>query len=232
MITTSGQGAIGLYASNAAKTGAGGAISVSGPLSVTTGTGPFSYSAWAQSAGSTITLSGPSAITMNGGAFALFATQGGSIVSANTLGVVANGGAGGGVEVDNPGSSVTLKGATNIALNEGGDAGLFATSGGTISVQVPTMITVSRPRSVGAEALSCAVTASGALNITTLQASSPAFALSGASPPILATGGGTVSAAADAIDFTFANNAIATFDNFERVGQFDFRRSFDRDRQF
>ena len=58
------------------------------------------------------------------------------------------------------------------------------------------------------------VTASGALNVTTSPATSTAFALGGASPSIIATGGGTVSAAGNAIAFTNATNAVATFDNF------------------
>ena len=58
------------------------------------------------------------------------------------------------------------------------------------------------------------VTASGALNVTTSQATAAAFALGGASPSIIASGGGTVSAAGNAIAFTNATNAVATFDNF------------------
>src|SRR5208282_5389288 len=76
-ITTAGQGAVGLYASDAMATGHGGDITVSGQLTVTTGTALNSYGAWAESAGSTIALNGPSAFTINGGAFALYASQGG-----------------------------------------------------------------------------------------------------------------------------------------------------------
>jgi Autochaperone Domain Type 1 len=213
-ITTAGEGAVGLYASDVMATGHGGAITVSGPLSVTTGTAPFSSGAWAQGAGSTIALNGSSAFTINGGAFALYATQGGAISTGGPLNVVVNGDAGGGVEVNDPGSAATLGGATTIALNGSGDAGLFAAAGGAISAQGPTSIAVSGPRSVGVEALSGSVTASGALNVTTLQASSTAFVLGGASPSILATGGGTVSAAGNAIAFDGAVGAVATFDNF------------------
>ena len=72
----------------------GGGVTVSGPLTVTTGTGLGSYGAWAQSPGSTIALNGPSAFTINGGAFALYASGGGAVSAANTLGVVVNGAAG------------------------------------------------------------------------------------------------------------------------------------------
>ena len=213
-ITTSGQGAVGLYASDAADSGKGGAITVSGPLSVTTGTAPFAYGAWAQSPGSTIALNGPSTFTINGGAYALYATQGGSISSADILGITINGDNAGGVEVNDAGSSATLKGATTIALNGSADAGLFAAAGGAISVQGPTTISVSGANSVGVAAFSSAVTASGPLNVTSSQISSPAFTLSGASPTIAATGGGTVSTVGNAIEFINASNAVATFDNF------------------
>ena len=56
--------------------------------------------------------------------------------------------------------------------------------------------------------------ATAALNVTTTQASSVAFALGGASPSIIATGGGTVTAAGNAINLVNATNAVATFDNF------------------
>ena len=213
-ITTAGDGAVGLYASDAMATGHGGDIIVSGPLSVTTGTAPFSYGAWAQGAGSTIALNGSSAFTINGGAFALYATQGGAISTAGALNVVVNGDTAGGVEVNDSGSVATLAGATTIALNGSSDGGLFAAAGGAISAQGPTTITVAGPRSVGVEARSGSVTASGALNVTTSQASSTAFVLGGTSPSILATGGGIVSAAGNAIVFDSAVGAVATFDNF------------------
>ncbi len=85
----------------------------------------------------------------------------------------------GGVEANGPGSTATLKGSTSIALNGSGDVGLLAATGGAISAQGPTSITVSGALSTGVQALSGSVTASGALNVTTSQASSSAFALSG-----------------------------------------------------
>ncbi|HTZ68374.1 MAG TPA: hypothetical protein VMB83_13130, partial [Roseiarcus sp.] len=212
-ITTTGAGAAGLYASDIADTGHGGAITVSGPLGVVTG-GSSAYGAWAQSPGSTIALNGPSTFTINGAAFGLFADLGGSISTANTLDVVVNGGEAGGVEANGAGSSATLKGATTIALNGARNTGLLAAAGGAISTQGPTSIAVSGAGSTGVQALSGMITASGALNVTTSQASSTAFALRGLSPSIIASGGGTVSAAGDAIAFANAANAVATFDNF------------------
>ena len=216
-ITTSGVGATGLYASDVNTTGQGGAITVSGALGVTTGSGSGSAAngAWAQSAGSTIALNGASTFTINGGAFALFASQGGGITTASTLGATINGGAGaGGVEASGAGSTATLSGATTIGLNGASNTGLFATTGGAISTEALTSITVSGATSTGVQATAGTVTATGTLNVTTSQASSVAFALAGASPSIIASGGGTVSAAGNAINFIGATNAVATFDNF------------------
>ncbi len=224
MITTAGQGAVGLYAAPTGEGGGGGAITVSGTLSVRTGTLPYAYGAWAQGAGSTIALDGPSTFTINGGAYALYATQGGAITtsdatSGGSLAITVNGDNGGGVQVDNSGgsgapSSITLKGPTTIVLNGSSDAGLSAATGGALSVQGPTAITVSGPSSAGVAALSSAISITGQLNVNVSQASSAAFALSGVSPSISATGGGTVSTAGNAIEFLNASNATATFDNF------------------
>ena len=213
-IATTGQGAVGLYASNLSATSAGGAITVSGTLGVTTA-GAAAYGAWAQSAGSTIALNGPSTFTINGAAFALNATAGGVITTASTLGATINGGAGsGGVEASGTGSTVTLSGATTIGLNGASNTGLLAATGGAITTQAPTSITVSGASSTGVQANAGTVTATAALNVTTSQASSVAFALTGASPSIVASGGGTVNAAGNAINLVNATNAVATFDNF------------------
>ncbi|MGA8585180.1 MAG: hypothetical protein WB715_15345, partial [Roseiarcus sp.] len=218
-IATTGQGAVGLYASDLTASGEGGHITVSGTLNVTTGatTGaaPGAYGAWAQSAGSTIALNGASTFTINGAAFALFASEGGVITTGSTLGATINGGVGaGGVEASGSGSTVTLSGATTIGLNGASNTGLFATTGGAITTEAATSITVSGASSTGVQATAGTVTATGALNVTTSQASSVAFALGGASPSIIASGGGTVSAAGNAINFINATNAVATFDNF------------------
>jgi hypothetical protein len=218
-IATTGQGAVGLYASDLAASGEGGHITVSGTLNVTTGTttgaAPGAYGAWAQSAGSMIALNGASTFTINGAAFALFASEGGVITTGSTLGATINGGVGaGGVEASGSGSTVTLSGATTIGLNGASNTGLFATTGGAITTEALTSITVSGASSTGVQATAGTVTATGTLNVTTSQASSVAFALGGTAPSIVASGGGTVSAAGNAINFIGATSAVATFDNF------------------
>jgi hypothetical protein len=213
-VNTAGNGSIGLFATS------GGVISATGPITISTlgtrstPTGPSAFGVNADGAGSQINLAGTTITTAGAGAVGLYASQGGVISTANTLGVVVNGAAAGGVGANGSGSTATLKGATTIALTGSGDIGVLAATGGAISAQGPTSITISGALSTGAQALSGSVGASGALNVTTTQASSSAFALSGTSPSIVALGGGTISAAGNAIDFSGATNALATFDNF------------------
>jgi fibronectin-binding autotransporter adhesin len=213
-VMTTGEGAVGLYASlSQTETNRGGAITITGPLSVTTG-GTFAYGAWAENPGATISLEGPSVFTINGSAYGLLATNSGAITTSDTLAITANGPNGGGVEVNDSGSLVTLKGTTIVTTNGASDAGLLAAYGGSLSLQGPTTVAVNGPNSVGVGATSGAITATGALNVTTSQASSVAFLLSGASPTLAATGGGTVTTAGTALVFRDATNASATFDNF------------------
>jgi hypothetical protein len=217
-ITTSGVGATGLYASDINATGQGGAITVSGALGVTTGsgTGSAANGAWAQSAGSTIALNGASTFTIGGDAYGLLASGGGVITATGTLGVTVNGDGAdaGGVQASGANSSATLSGATTITLNGSQNTGLFATTGGSIETEATTSVNVNGASSTGVQATSATVTATGTLNVTTSQASSVAFALAGAAPSIVASGGGTVSAAGNAINFIGATGAVATFDNF------------------
>jgi len=219
-ITTTGLGAVGLYTSDVTATGSGGKITVSGAANVTT-SGASAYGAWAQggstAAPSTIALNGASTFTINGDAFGLFASEGGVITAGpGTLAVTTGAGASGAgaVEASGSGSTATLSGATTITLNGASNVGLFATTGGAVTTEAATSITASGASSTGVQATSGTVTATGALNVTTTQATSVAFALSGTAPQISATGGGTVSAAGAAINFIGATSAVATFDNF------------------
>ena len=223
-ITTSGVGATGLYASDVNATGQGGAITVSGALRVTTGsaTGSAANGAWAQGAGSTIALNGASIFTIGGDAYGLLASGGGKITTASTLSVTVNGaGTGaGGVQASGANSSATLSGATTITLSGASNTGLFATTGGSVETEATTSVNVNGATSTGVQATGATgapvtiVTATGALNVTTSQASSVAFAFGGTAPSIVASGGGTVSAAGNGINFINATGAVATFDNF------------------
>ena len=213
-IATTGDEATGLYAGlYQSEAATGGAIVVSGPLSVTT-SGSEAYGAWAQSPGSTIALQGPSTFTINGSAFGLNATEGGVITSSDLVAITVNGSGGGGVEVANAGSAITLNGTTNVALNGSANYGLYALDGGALALQGPTSVAVNGGGSAGVVASSAAITASGALNVTTAQTTSYGFLLTGSSPSITATGGGTVMTAGSALTFVDATNATATFNNF------------------
>jgi hypothetical protein len=193
--------------------GTGAQINFAGPTTIST-IGLASYGLYA-SHGGAISLTAPTTISTAGKrAFGLRVSSGGAVSSGSTLDIAVNGSRSGGVEVKGPGSLVTLEGPTNIALNAIKDVGLSAAFGGAISVEGPTTINALGRRDVGVAAVAGAVSASGALNITTTQIPSTAFLLTGISPSIIATGGGTVSTAGDAIDLIRAANAVATFDNF------------------
>ena len=218
---TQGDGAIGLYAFGGGVINASGqtTVATTGAISVTT-TGLPAYGVNADGAGSAVNLAATTITTTGAGAAGLYASDvtgsghGGAIAVSGPLGIVTGGLAAYGAWAQGAGSTIALNGPTTIALSGANTAGLMAAAGGAISAQGSTSIAVSGAGSIGVQALSGMVTASGALNVTTSPATSTAFALGGASPSIIATGGGTVSAAGNAIAFTNATNAVATFDNF------------------
>ena len=188
--------------------------------SVSASTGLPAYGVNADGAGSQVNLAAATITTTGAGAAGLYASDvtgtghGGAIVVSGPLGIETAGLSAYGAWAQGAGSTIALDGPTTIALSGDRTNGLMAAAGGAISAQGSTSIAVSGAGSIGVQALSGTVTASGALNVTTSQATSAAFALGGASPSIIALGGGTVSAAGNAIAFTNATNAVATFDNF------------------
>ena len=217
---TQGDGAIGLYAAQ------GGIVDASGQTTIATSgrssasTGLSAYGVNADGAGSQINLAAANITTTGVGAAGLYASDvtdtghGGAITVSGPLGVVTGGASAYGAWAQGAGSTIALNGPSAFAISGNASAGLMAAAGGLISATGPTSIAVSGAGSTGVQALSGAITASGALNVTTLLPSSTAFALQGISPSIIASGGGTISAAGAAIAFTNAANAVATFDNF------------------
>ncbi|HEX5500122.1 MAG TPA: hypothetical protein VFX03_12880, partial [Thermomicrobiales bacterium] len=211
-VTTTGANAFGLYASN------GGTITaLDGPTVTTNGPGAIGVYAlgvaFASEPASSVSIGGASIVTHGSSAAGVQAGAGGT-VTLNGGSVTTTGAASPAVAASDPLSTVRLDGAVGLNTTGDGSAGLMAAAGGSILSNGTTSIGVSGAGSAGVQALSGAVTASGALNVTTLQASSAAFTLGGTSPSILASGGGTVSAAGNAIAFTGAAGAVATFDNF------------------
>jgi autotransporter family porin len=217
---TQGDGAIGLYALRGGVITASGQTTVATTGSVSASTGLPAYGINADGAGSQVNLAAATITTTGAGAAGLYASNvtgtghGGAIVVSGPLGIETVGLSAYGAWAQGAGSTIALDGPTTIALSGDRTSGLMAAAGGAISAQGSTSIAVSGAGSIGVQALSGTVTASGALNVTTSQATSAAFALGGASPSIIALGGGTVSAAGNAIAFTNATNAVATFDNF------------------
>ncbi len=218
--STSGLGSIGLYALGGGVIDALGQTTITTSGSVSTSTGLSAYGVNADGAGSQVNLAAATITTTGAGAAGLYASDvtgsghGGAIAVSGPLGIVTGGLSAYGAWAQGAGSTIALDGPTTIALSGDKSAGLMAAAGGSISTQGSTSIAVSGAGSIGVQALSGMVTASGALNVTTSQATAAAFALGGASPSIIASGGGTVSAAGNAIAFTNATNAVATFDNF------------------
>ena len=219
IISTAGNESIGLYALS------GGVINALGQTTITTGsisasTGLDAYGVNADGAGSKVNLAATTITTTGAGAAGLYASDltgtghGGAITVSGPLGVVTGGASAYGAWAQGAGSTIALNGPSAFAISGNDSAGLMAAAGGLISIGGPTSIAVSGAGSTGVQALSGAVTASGALNVTTSLPSSTAFALQGISPSIIASGGGTISAAGAAIAFTNATNAVATFDNF------------------
>ncbi len=219
-VATNGNGSIGLHALS------GGVINASGQTTIVTAgsilatTGLAAYGVDADGAGSQINLAAASITTTGAGAAGLYASdatgagRGGAITVSGPLGIVTGGLSAYGAWAQGAGSTITLAGPTTMAISGNESAGLMAAAGGLIAIGGPTSIAVSGAGSTGVHAVSGAITASGALNVTTSLPSSAAFALQGISPSIIASGGGTISAAGAAIAFTNAANAVATFDNF------------------
>ena len=112
---------------------------------------------------------------------------GGGVSSATRLGAF-------GVYADGAGSQINLASAT-VTTQGAGATGLFA----------------SDAFSSGAAG---SITVAGTLALKTTNAAAAAIALQGNGASIVATGGGSINAAGDAIDFLAGNNQVATFDNF------------------
>jgi Autochaperone Domain Type 1 len=193
-VTTSGVGSIGL------GTYGGGSTALTNS-SVTT-SGQDAHALVVTGTGSQANLSGSNTfVTQGAGAIGLYATAGGGVTASGPVTITTIGGVSPstglgafGVNADGAGSNIALAAAT-ITTSGAGATGLFA----------------SDASSSGAAG---SITVSGPLNLQTKNAAAAAVALQGAGASILATGGGTIASAGDAIDFLGGTNQVATFDNF------------------
>ena len=102
-----------------------------------------------------------------------------------------------GVNADGAGSQIKL-GAATITTSGVGATALFASDRASTG-------------SAGS------ITASGTLNVKTMNAAAAAIGLQGNGASILATGGGTIVSAGNAIEFMGGTNQTATFDNFTTI---------------
>lgn len=202
-VTTSLQTSYGLYASS------GGQISSVNPassLSVSTA-GQDSHAVFATGAGSLANLGGTTKFTTSGnGAIGLYATAGGAISATGQTTISTSGTTSGstglsafGVNADGAYSQITLGSAT-ITTSGAGATGLFA----------------SDAMSSGSAG---SIYATGPLTISTTSANAAAVALQGNGASIVATGGGSIVSAGDAIDFLGGTGQTATFDNFNIANQ-------------
>ena len=156
----------------------------------------------ATGSGSKANLTGASSFATTGnGAIGLVANQGGVISATGSISVTTAGGVSlatgfpaAGVGADGAGSAINLASA-NIATSGPGAFGLVASD-------------VSASGSAGK------ITVTGPLAINTTNPSAAAVALQGNGATIAATGGGTISAAGNAIAFLGGTGQTATFDNF------------------
>ncbi len=194
-VATGGLGASGVVTQNGGVTNVGGG-------SVAT-SGQDAHALFATGSGSKANLSGAGTFATTGdGAIGLYAKQGGVINASGgaatittTGGVSSATGLGAyGVNADGAGSAINLAGAV-ITTSGAGASALLASD-----------------RSASGAAGT--ITATGPLIVNTTNASTAAVMLEGDGASIAATGGGTITSAGDAIEFTNAANAVATFDNF------------------
>ena len=193
-VTTSGAGSIGL------GTYGGGVTNISGGSVATAG--QDAHALVVTGSGSQANLSGANTFSTRGaGAIGLYAALGGGITATGPVMITTMGGlspATGlgayGVNADGAGSHIALTTATITTSGAGAFALLAsdAASSGTAG----------------------SITATGTLTIKTTNAAAAAVGMQGNGASILATGGGTIVSAGNAISMTGGTNQTATFDHF------------------
>ncbi len=183
----------------------GGTLTLSG---ANTYSGPTTVAAGTLKAGAANALSAASATTVDaGGALDLGGFRQ-TVSSLAGAGTVTNSGTSDAV-LTNQGPSSTFSGSiTDGATHTTGltenSAGNTLTLSGTNTYSGPTTV----------EAGS-SILATGRLNLTATNSAAAAIVLQGNGASILATGGGTIAAAGDAIEFLGGTNQTATFDSFD-----------------
>ena len=197
LVSTTGAGSIGLYATNGKPVGNETVFSNLSATNVNVSTQGSNANGVQADSGAKVTLNGGLVSTTGAGSIGLYATGFGTVINATGAETITT--AGGvssatglgayGVDADGAGSRVQL-GAATVTTSGAGATALFSSgSAGSITV-------------------------SGTLNVKTMNAAAAAVGLQGNGASILATGGGTIVSAGDAIEFLGGTNQTATFDNF------------------
>jgi autotransporter-associated beta strand protein len=181
---------------NGALTSVNGITSTGGTLNgVTVSTsGTDGHALRVGGSGSQVNLVGANTFTTQGaGAIGLYAKLG--VISATgATNITTSGSLAYGVNADGAGGQIKL-GSANVATAGSGAFGLFASD-------------------ASASGVAGSISATGALNVTTTNPAAAAIGLQGNGASILATGGGMIASAGDAIEFLGGTNQTATFDSF------------------
>ena len=178
-------------------------------------------------------LNGVSVATFGQDAHALFVTGSGSQANLSGTNVFATQGAGASGIIASLGGVISATGPISVTTSGGlspasgfGANGVVADGSGAVVNLASATITTSGPGAIGLAASNStasggagAITASGTLTIRTTNASDIGVLLEGAGASVIATGGGTISTAGNAIDFTRGTNQTATFDGFDITNQ-------------
>ncbi len=178
-------------------------------------------------------LNGVSVATFGQDAHALFVTGSGSQANLSGTNVFATQGAGASGIIASLGGVISATGPISVTTSGGlspasgfGANGVVADGSGAVVNLASATITTSGPGAIGLAASDStasggagAITASGTLTIRTTNASDIGVLLEGAGASVIATGGGTISTAGNAIDFTRGTNQTATFDGFDITNQ-------------
>ncbi len=197
-------------------------------VNVTANTSGATSDAIVTETGGVTNISGGAVTTSGQDAHALFVTGGGSIVNLSGSNAFTTQGAGASGVVASLGGVVSATGNTSVATFGGvspatgfGANGVVADGAGAKVNLAAATISTSGPGAYGlvasdstASGSAGAITATGALTVKTMNASDVGVLLQGNGASVLATGGGMITTAGNAISLTGGTGQIARFDSF------------------
>lgn len=158
----------GLRASN------GGAVTVSGPLSITLSNGASNYGIYAESANTRVTLNGDTSITMGAGfsyAPGIRVTAGASLVSNGTLTISTAGDSRSDAIAADTGGTAQLNGNLNLRVSGQQASTLKITSAGAITYSGTAILANSGLNGSGIRAVTGGVATAAASSVTTIRSS-------------------------------------------------------------